>query len=48
MCITVETSKPNTALILKTIEENGESFKMALRLVTENDNPLFKNSVLHL
>lgn len=43
----VETSKPNTALILKeTVDETGERFKTILRLVTSVDNPEFKNSII--
>ncbi len=42
----VEANRPNTALILKEIIENGEQFKTALRLVTSTDNPNFKNSII--
>ncbi|MGN0689608.1 MAG: PBECR2 nuclease fold domain-containing protein [Oscillospiraceae bacterium] len=42
----IEANKPNTALLLKSFEENGVPFKTILRLVTSNDNPEFKNSVI--
>ncbi|MBR4510074.1 MAG: hypothetical protein IKP25_05265 [Ruminococcus sp.] len=42
----IEANKPNTALILKEIIENGEKFKTVLRLVTSTDNPEYKNSII--
>lgn len=42
----LEDKRPATALVLKQIEESGERFRLALRLVTENDNPEYKNSVI--
>ena len=39
-------NKPNTALILKTIEINGEIFKTILRLKTSQDDNNFKNSII--
>ena len=42
----IEANKPNTALLLKEIRENGEVFKTVLRLVTSNDNPNYKNSII--
>ncbi len=39
-------NKPNTALILKTIEIDGEIFKTVLRLKTSQDNNNFKNSII--
>lgn len=43
----VETKKPNTALILKEIQESEErQFKTVLRLTTSTDNPDFKNSII--
>ena len=43
----VETNKINTALILKEFSgENGETFKMVVRLVTSTDDAAFKNSVI--
>lgn len=43
----VETSKPNTALILKEIRESDERrFKTVLRLTTSTDDPDFKNSII--
>lgn len=38
--------RPNTAMVLKEISENGEKFRVALRLVTPNDNLDYKNSIL--
>lgn len=38
--------RPNTAMVLKEIEEVGEHFRLALRLVTHSDNPSYKNSVI--
>ncbi len=42
----IESSKINTALILKEIEDNGERFKTIMRLVTSNDKPEYKNSII--
>ncbi len=42
----VETNKRNTAVILKKIEENGESFKLILRIVMKDDPKDYKNSVI--
>ena len=42
----LEDKHPATALVLKQIEENGERFRLALRLVTGSDNPDYKNSVV--
>lgn len=42
----IETMKPNTALILKEIQQEGEVFKTVLRLVTSNDSPEYKNSII--
>ena len=43
----VETTKRNTALILKQITESEEKcFKTVLRLVTSTDNTEFKNSII--
>lgn len=39
-------NKPNTALILKEIEIENELFKTVLRLVTSNDDPNYKNSII--
>lgn len=38
--------RPNTALVLKKIEEQGEYFRLALRLVTSIDNPNYMNSII--
>lgn len=42
----IEDKKPNTAMVLKQIEEQGEYFRLALRLVTPADHPSYKNSIL--
>lgn len=42
----VETNKPKTALILKAFNNGDEPFKTVLRLVTSEDNPNFKNSII--
>jgi hypothetical protein len=43
----IETSKPNTSLILKDIVESDEKhFKTVLRLVTSSDNLGLKNSII--
>ncbi len=42
----VETKKPKTALILKEIQSENEVFKTVLRLVTSEDNPEYKNSII--
>lgn len=42
----IEANKPNSALILKEIELNGQMFKTVLRLVTTTDNPNYKNSII--
>ena len=38
--------KDNTAVILKEIEDNGEKFKLVLRLKVKADPVEYKNSVL--
>ncbi len=42
----VEANKPNTALILKEVEDQGKKFKTVLRIVTSVDNPIYKNSII--
>lgn len=42
----IEDTRPNTAMVLKIIEEQGEYFRVALRLVTPADNPSYKNSII--
>ena len=39
-------NRPNTALILKQIPASGERFKTILKLITSDDTPAFKNSVI--
>ncbi len=39
-------AKPNTGVILKEIEENGEKLKLILRLQTSTDPYGFKNSII--
>lgn len=42
----IEDTRPNTAMVLKKIEEQEEHFRVALRLVTPADNPSYKNSII--
>lgn len=42
----VEAKKPDTALVLKEINSNGEVFKTVVRLVTSHDDPNYKNSII--
>jgi len=42
----IESAKPNTAVILKEIEDNNEHLKMVMRLITSNDPENYKNSVI--
>ncbi len=39
-------NKPNTGVILKKIKENGEKFKVILRVKVENDPAEYRNSIL--
>lgn len=42
----IEANKPNSALILKEITIEKEKCKTVLRIITSNDNPQFKNSII--
>ncbi|WP_217959036.1 PBECR2 nuclease fold domain-containing protein [Acutalibacter muris] len=42
----LEANKPNTAVILKEFEENGEKFKLILRLKVERDPKEYRNSII--
>jgi len=42
----ISDERPNTALVLKKVEEQGERFRLALRLVTPADNPNYMNSII--
>lgn len=42
----IEDKKPRTAILLKEIREAAGRFRLILRLVTTDDNPEYKNSVL--
>lgn len=42
----LEGNKPNTAVVLKDIQNESESVKIVLRLITSTDNPEFKNSII--
>lgn len=42
----IEANKPNTAVILKEIKENGEKFKLVLRIKVESDPDGYKNSIM--
>lgn len=42
----IEANKPNTAVILKEIEERGEKFKLVLRIKVRSDPEDYKNSIM--
>ena len=42
----IEDERPGTAIVLKQIEQQGERFRLALRLLTPADHPAYKNSIL--
>ena len=42
----IEANKPNTAVIMKEIEEKHEKFKLVLRLKIESDPAEYKNSIM--
>ncbi len=42
----IEANKPNTAVVLKEIEEQGEKFKLVLRIKVESDPVEYKNSIM--
>ncbi len=42
----VEANKPKSALLLKTFTEGEDVFKTVLRLITSDDDPAFKNSII--
>ena len=42
----IEANKPHTALVLKSFNDDEKQFKTVLRLVTNSDNPDFKNSII--
>ena len=42
----LEANKPNSAVLLKSIEENGKRYKLILRLKTSSDPKDYKNSVI--
>ena len=42
----LEANKPNTAVILKEIRQNGEKFKVILRLKVHGDPSEYQNSIL--
>lgn len=42
----LEANKPNTAFVLKEIQEENERFQLILRLATASDMPGYKNSVI--
>ena len=42
----VEANKPKSALLLKTVTEGEDVFKTVLRLITSDDDPAFKNSII--
>lgn len=42
----LEANKPNTGVVLKEIYENGEKFKVILRVKVESDPSEYRNSIL--
>ena len=42
----LEASRPNTGIVLKEIEDNGEKFKLILRVKVESDPAEYRNSIL--
>ena len=42
----IKAAKPNTAVLLKEIDEQGDKFKLVLRLKINDDPEGYKNSVL--
>ena len=42
----IEANKPNTAVVLKEIEERGEKFKLVLRIKVQGDPEEYKNSIM--
>ena len=42
----IEANKPNTAVILKEISDNGEKFQTVLRICTTDDPKGYKNSII--
>ena len=42
----LEANKPDSAVLLKSIKENGKRYKLILRLKTSSDPEEFKNSVI--
>lgn len=42
----IEANKPRSALLLKTFTEGEDVFKTVLRLITADDDPEFKNSII--
>lgn len=42
----IEANKDNTAVLLKEIENDGEKFKLILKLAVKSDPRIYKNSVI--
>ena len=42
----IEANKENTGILLKEVEENGEKFKLVLRIAIRNDPDDYKNSII--
>ncbi len=42
----IKANKPNTGVVLKEIQENGEKFKLVLRIKIENDPAEYRNSII--
>ena len=42
----IKANKPNTGVVLKEIQENGEKIKLVLRIKIENDPAEYRNSII--
>lgn len=42
----IEANKENTGILLKRIKENGEEFKLVLKIAVKDDPESYKNSVI--
>ncbi len=42
----LESNKPNTAFLLKSVEDNGDHFQLILRIKTFEDPENYKNSII--
>ena len=42
----LEDKRPKTAMVMKEFHDGAEHFRLSLRLVTSDDNPEYKNSII--